>query len=73
MLLQDDQPLHEAQQSPTTVLMYNIPLVTDTIHQNTFKCEAKLTGRTDPSDTAFNMVTVYIESKSMIVLWIYII
>ena len=63
MLLQEDQPLHAAQQSSTTILMYTIPLVSDNIHRNTFKCEALLAERTDPSDTAFDMVTISIECK----------
>ncbi len=63
MLLQDDQPLHGTQQSSTTILMYTIPLVTDSINGNTFKCEAKLTERTFSSDTAFDMVTISIQGK----------
>ena len=63
MLLQDDQPLHEAQQSSTTTLMYTSSFVSDSIHRNTFKCEALLTERTYSSDTAFDMVTISIECK----------
>ncbi len=63
MLLQDDQPLNETQQSPT-ILTYTISLVTDSIHQNTFKCEAKLAERTNFSDTAFDMVIISIQGKS---------
>ncbi|XP_064386521.1 uncharacterized protein LOC135335055 isoform X2 [Halichondria panicea] len=60
MLLQDNQPLHETQQS-STILTYNISLVSDSIYGNTFKCEANLTGRTNSSDIAFNIVTISIE------------
>ncbi len=70
MLLQDNQPLHGTHQSSTTILMYTIPLVTDSINGNIFKCEAKLTGRTYSSNTASDMVTIFIKSKSIIVLWI---
>ncbi len=62
MLLQDGQSLHETHQS-TSTLTYTISLVNDSIHGNTFKCEAKLTGRTYSSDTAFFMVTISIQGK----------
>ncbi len=61
MLLQDDQPLYGTHQS--TILLYTIPLVSDSIHGNTFKCEALLTGRTSSSDTAFDTVTILIAGK----------
>ncbi len=68
MLLQDDQPLHETNNQ--TALTYNISVVFDSIYKNTFKCEAKLTARTDPADTAFDMIIISIQGKSIIVFWI---
>ncbi len=65
MLLQDDEPLHDSSSVINHHLTYTISLVTDSIHRNTFKCEALLTGRIDPSDTAFDMVTISIEGKSI--------
>ncbi len=67
MLLQDDQPLHGT--NSQTTLMYTIS-VTDSIDGNIFKCEANLTGRTYSSNIAFDMVTISIKSKSIILLWI---
>ncbi len=64
MLLQDDQPRHETNNQ--TTLTYNISLVSDSIHRNAFKCEANLTGRTNSSDIAFDIVTISIEGKSII-------
>ncbi len=61
MLLRDDQPLHGIHQSIQT-LMHTI-LVTDNIHQNTFKCEANFTGS---SDTAVDQVTATIDSKFLL-------
>ncbi len=61
MLFRDDQPLHEIHQSIQT-LMHTI-LVTDNIHQNTFKCEANFTGS---SDTAIDQVTATIDSKFLL-------
>ncbi len=69
MLLRDGQAFHETHQS--TILMYTISFVNDSIHQNTFKCEAKLTGRTNSFDTASDSVTISVEGKSIIVLRIY--
>ncbi len=59
MLLRDDQPLHEIHQS-TKTLMHTI-LVTDNIHQNTFKCEANFAG-----SSAFDQVTATIDSKFLL-------
>ncbi len=56
MLLRDDQPFHETQQS--TNLTYAISLVNDSIHGNTFKCVANFLG-----SLAFDNATATIESK----------
>ncbi len=66
MLLRDGRAFHETHQS--TILVYTISFVNDSIHQNTFKCEALLTGRTIDSNTASDSVTVTIsvEGKSII-------
>ena len=62
MLFQDNEPLHDTINNQTA-LTYNISLVTDSIHGNIFKCEAKLTERTYFSDIAFGMVTISVEGK----------
>ena len=58
ILLQDDQHLHETRQS--TNLIYTIPLVTDSMHGNIFKCEAYFLGT---SDSAFENVITTVKSK----------
>ncbi len=65
-LLQNGRLLHGIHQS-STILTYNISLVTDNIYGNTFKCEAKLTGRTNSSDTVFDMVIISLEGKSILI------
>ncbi len=62
MLFQDNEPLYDTNNNQTA-LTYNISLVTDSIHGNIFKCEANLTGRTYSSDTASDMVTIFVEGK----------
>ncbi len=66
ILLQDDQLLLGTVMQPT-ILTYTIPLVNDSIHGNTFRCEGLLIGRTNSSNIAFDMVTVSLEGKSIIV------
>ena len=59
-LLQDGQVLHGTVMQSTTTLTYTISFVSDSIHGNTFKCEANFVGT---SDTAFVNATATIKSK----------
>ena len=64
MLFQDDQPLHGTVMQSTTILTYTISLVSDSIHGNTFKCEALLA---NISDTAFDIVIISLDGKTILI------
>lgn len=58
-LLRDGQLVDDI--TGQVLLVHTIPLVNDSIHNNTFRCEAQLTGRANYSDITFDSVNTTVE------------